>query len=90
MTLAPEPARDWSQARCDRCVWARRCDVALTDGFATSDQVVKMPALWCHAERPRLQVDPSAFCPDFEARPPSAPRVYAGRRGGRPAPRSDD
>jgi hypothetical protein len=39
----------------------------LSDGHENSDALARVPALYCHVERPRIRVASDSFCPDFKS-----------------------
>ena len=53
--------------RCKRCQWARWSEIVLGDGHENSDALARVPALYCHVERPRIRVASDSFCPDFKS-----------------------
>jgi len=58
--------------RCRDCRWARALPVNKVPG-AKSAGKAEPTAIYCHVDRPCIQVDPESFCPVFEARVKSAP-----------------
>ena len=59
-----------TEPRCTDCRWSRWAYIVVCDPFGTSEAQARMPALFCHRERPRERVAPDCFCPDFEQRQP--------------------
>lgn len=55
--------------RCERCQWARWSTIVFSDGHENSDQIARLPVLYCHVDRPRVRVAPDSFCPDYREEP---------------------